>query len=150
MLIPVSLLWIHIIILILAYLLGRVLSKFIEPIPIDNILKEVHNKNFPITSISIILITNIIALIILQQNYIPTPQTLKLLSTYIDNTIPTRIIYLIIHIVSFLFLQPTIKFLTNSEYKHKLLSKTTFIVVLIGIIHSLIFFIVMIYVILTT
>lgn len=149
MLLPISLLWIHIILLIFLYLTGRTLSKLVEPIPVDNIIKEVHNKNFPITSIITVITINIIALLILKTDYVPSLQTLKLLSTSIQETITIRIIYLLIHSFSFLLLQPTIKFVINPEYKHKVLSKITLLVVIIGILHFTIFLGMMIYTILT-
>lgn len=149
MLLPISLLWIHIILLIFLYLTGRTLSKLVEPIPVDNIIKEVHNKNFPITSIITVITINIIALLILKTDYVPSLQTLKLLSTSIQETITIRITYLLIHSLSFLLLQPTIKFVITPEYKHKVLSKITLLVVIIGILHFTIFLGMMIYIILT-
>lgn len=150
MLLPISLLWLHIIILILVYLAGKTISKLIEPIPIDNILKEVHNRNFLITSTISTILINFIAIVVLQTNYIPTPQIVKLLSTSIENTIATRIIYLLLHSISFLLLQPTIKFIITPEYKYRFLSKVTFAIILLGIIHAVIFFCIIVYVVLTT
>ncbi|MEN2998392.1 MAG: hypothetical protein ABDH28_05095 [Brevinematia bacterium] len=142
MFIPISLLWIHVILVLFSFLLGRSLSKILEPIPIDNIIKEVHNKRTPIFFTTLLLLINLIGIALLRYDYLPSLKLTEVLVTKLEGTPIVRIVYLLIHSSSVLVIPTLIKFLTSYEYKYKVLISLLLVVVSLGVVHFLLFFVV--------
>ena len=136
MFLPVSLLWIHTILVIFSYAFGSLVSKFVEPILIDNIMKEVHNKKTPLIFIFLISLITLLGVIFLSYSYLPLPKTMQVLFTEINGTLFVRIVYFLNHSVSIMALPVLKKFiLSYNYYKHKFILILFTVLVLIGVIH---------------
>ncbi|MGB9621821.1 MAG: hypothetical protein ACPL4C_05245 [Brevinematia bacterium] len=137
MFIPISLAWLHIIIVIFSYLLGKKVSRFVEPVLVDNVIKESYNIRLPIIATAVLLIANVLALFS-GGGYIPSFEILSKLSNSLEGSVGLRLVYLFLHTPSFFFLPILFKFLM-SEYEHKLVIWSAFVMCLIGILHFSIF-----------
>lgn len=122
-------------------MLGKSFSKIIEPILIDNIIKEKHNRTVPIFFSLILLIINIVGIFVLRDIYLISTKLLETLTTSINGTILMRLYLLILHGTSILSLPIALKFVGSYDYKHKALSYLFLILTVIGIIHFAIFLI---------
>lgn len=139
---PISLLWVHIILVLFAYILGKRFSSVIEPVPIDNILKEVHNKRLPIFLISVSLMVYVLGGMFLELTYIPSLKVIEFLSKEIEGTIVIRVFYLLTHSLPAFALPVLAKFLANVEYKYKVLLFASLVVISVGLIHFSVFLLV--------
>ncbi|MGC8965093.1 MAG: hypothetical protein ACP5KI_07020 [Brevinematia bacterium] len=137
MFIPISLAWLHIIIVIFSYLLGKKVSRFVEPVLVDNVIKESYNIRLPIIATAVLLIANVLVLFS-GGGYIPSFEILSKLSNSLEGSVGLRLVYLFLHTTSFFFLPILFKFLM-SEYEHKLAIWSAFVMCLIGILHFSIF-----------
>ncbi|MCX8029835.1 MAG: hypothetical protein N2712_07580 [Brevinematales bacterium] len=150
MYIPISLVWIEIILVLVSVLLGKHLSKSIEPVPIDNIIKESHNFLTPLILIFLLLFTNVTSLALLGHSYLPNYQITLSLISYLDNNLAQRIAYSIIHILSFTSLPIFARFISAAEYKYRLLLILLLLIISIGILHFIAFVSIFIFVLFTS
>lgn len=145
MFLPISLLWIHIILVLLSYNLGKLASKFVEPVLIDNLMKEIHNRKTPTLFVLTIALVTILGVIILNSYYLPLPETLRILIKEIKGTLPIRIIYFLTHSISITAVPILKKFILNPSYNHKTILVLFTIVTLLGIIHFFTFLLVLLF-----
>lgn len=137
MLIPISLVWFHIVLVIFSYFFGKSISRFIEPVIVDNIMEEVYNVRTPLYVLVILIAVNLLV-IILNGVYVPTFEVLSKLSSSLNGTIVLRLTYLLLHTVSFFFLPIVIRFLSE-RYEYKFIIWSSFCIVVVGILHFCIF-----------
>lgn len=137
MLLPVSILWMQIILVIFSFILGRHLSKIVEPVHLDNIIKEVHNIRLPIYMTTIMTLIFSLSAIFLGESYIPSYETINSLTMQLN--VGLNISYLLTHAFSFLTLPTVWKFISYSGYKYRFLIFILGLMVLVGVIHFIAF-----------
>lgn len=137
MLLPISVLWIQIISVIFSFMLGRYVSKFVEPVYLDNIIKESHNIKLPIYMTTIMVLIFGFSLIFLKELYIPSYETIRSLTIQLN--VGLNISYFLTHTFSFFTLPTVWKFISYSGYKYRVLILILGLMLFVGIIHFIAF-----------